>query len=143
MGSDIAAGGASEGAFPAGSAARRRGWAGGESATPGALGGARGLAQCAGPGVLRGRRQGGRPSEHAAFDARVGAIGADLGRHPRSARQWLIRYQDRVLFGSDNPVILPDRWIAEFDKLPMKPEVRPMILKENAIRLLGLKGGKA
>jgi predicted TIM-barrel fold metal-dependent hydrolase len=27
----------------------------------------------------------------------------------------------------------------EFDKLPIKPEVRPLILKQNAIRLLGLK----
>jgi predicted TIM-barrel fold metal-dependent hydrolase len=26
----------------------------------------------------------------------------------------------------------------EFDKLPIKPEVRPLILKQNAIRLLGL-----
>ena len=47
--------------------------------------------------------------------------------------------KDRVLFGSDNPVILPDRWIAEFDKLPIKPEVRSLILKENAAKLLGLK----
>jgi predicted TIM-barrel fold metal-dependent hydrolase len=53
----------------------------------------------------------------------------------------LVRYaksllQDRVLFGSDWPVIPPDRWLAEFDKLDIKPEVRPKILKENARRLL-------
>jgi predicted TIM-barrel fold metal-dependent hydrolase len=47
--------------------------------------------------------------------------------------------KDRILFGSDYPVIAPERWIAEFDKLPIKPEVRPLILKENAARLLGLK----
>lgn len=47
--------------------------------------------------------------------------------------------KDRVLFGSDNPIIQPDRWIAEFEKLPIKPEVRPLILKKNAARLLGLK----
>jgi predicted TIM-barrel fold metal-dependent hydrolase len=47
--------------------------------------------------------------------------------------------KDRILFGSDNPVIQPDRWMAEFEKLPIKPEVRPLILKENAARLLGLK----
>jgi predicted TIM-barrel fold metal-dependent hydrolase len=47
--------------------------------------------------------------------------------------------KDRVLFGSDYPVITPDRWIADFDKLPIKPEVRPLIMKENAARLLGLK----
>ena len=45
-----------------------------------------------------------------------------------------------VLFGSDYPAITPDRWMADFEKLAMKPEVRPMILKENAIRLLGLRG---
>lgn len=47
--------------------------------------------------------------------------------------------KDKVLFGTDNPVIQPDRWIAEFEKLPIKPEVRPLIMKENAARLLGLK----
>jgi predicted TIM-barrel fold metal-dependent hydrolase len=46
--------------------------------------------------------------------------------------------KDRILFGSDYPVIAPERWIAEFDKLPIKPEVRPLILKENAARLLKL-----
>jgi uncharacterized protein len=46
--------------------------------------------------------------------------------------------KDRVLFGSDYPAITPDRWLADFEKLPMKPEVRPMILKENALRLLKL-----
>ena len=48
--------------------------------------------------------------------------------------------KDKVLFGTDNPVIQPDRWIAEFEKLPIKPEVRPLIMKQNAARLLGLKG---
>jgi predicted TIM-barrel fold metal-dependent hydrolase len=47
--------------------------------------------------------------------------------------------KDRILFGTDFPVLTPERWIAEFEKLPLKPEVRPLILKENAIRLLGLK----
>jgi predicted TIM-barrel fold metal-dependent hydrolase len=43
-----------------------------------------------------------------------------------------------VLFGTDNPVIQPDRWLAEFEKLPIKPEVRPLIMKENAMKLLRL-----
>jgi predicted TIM-barrel fold metal-dependent hydrolase len=47
--------------------------------------------------------------------------------------------KDRVLFGSDYPAITPDRWLADFEKLPIKPEVRPMILKQNALKLLGLK----
>jgi uncharacterized protein len=44
----------------------------------------------------------------------------------------------KVLFGSDFPVITPDRWLADFDALEIKPEVRPLVLKENATRLLGL-----
>ncbi len=46
--------------------------------------------------------------------------------------------KDRMLFGSDYPAITPDRWISDFESLPMKPEVRPLIMKENAIKLLGL-----
>jgi hypothetical protein len=46
--------------------------------------------------------------------------------------------KERVLFGTDYPFITPDRWLADFDKLEIKPEVRPLILKENAKRLLGL-----
>jgi predicted TIM-barrel fold metal-dependent hydrolase len=36
----------------------------------------------------------------------IGAVLAELGRQPRFARQWFIRYQNRVLFGKDsyNPV---------------------------------------
>ncbi len=46
----------------------------------------------------------------------------------------------KVLFGSDWPVISPDRWIGDFEHLDIKPEVRPLILKENAKKLLGLTG---
>lgn len=46
--------------------------------------------------------------------------------------------KDRVLFGSDYPALTPDRWMADFDKIAIKPEVRPGILKHNALRLLGL-----
>jgi predicted TIM-barrel fold metal-dependent hydrolase len=31
----------------------------------------------------------------------IGAVLAELGRQPRAAREWMIRYQDRVLFGKD------------------------------------------
>jgi predicted TIM-barrel fold metal-dependent hydrolase len=36
----------------------------------------------------------------------IGAVLAELGRQPRFAQKWFIRYQDRVLFGKDswNPV---------------------------------------
>lgn len=43
-----------------------------------------------------------------------------------------------MLFGSDWPMITPERWLADFDKIDIREEVRPLILKENAARLLGL-----
>ena len=46
--------------------------------------------------------------------------------------------KDKILFGSDYPVISPEKWMEEFAKLPIKPEVRPLIMKENAARLLRL-----
>jgi predicted TIM-barrel fold metal-dependent hydrolase len=46
--------------------------------------------------------------------------------------------KDKVLFGSDYPVLSPQKWVEEFEKLPIKPEVRPLIMKQNAARLLGL-----
>jgi predicted TIM-barrel fold metal-dependent hydrolase len=50
--------------------------------------------------------------------------------------------KDKILFGSDYPVMSPERWLAEFEKLAIKPEVRPLILKQNAARLLGLGPGR-
>lgn len=44
----------------------------------------------------------------------------------------------KMLFGSDYPLITPDRWLADFEQIPIRPEVRPLILKENAVKLLGL-----
>lgn len=44
----------------------------------------------------------------------------------------------KVLFGSDFPVITPDRWLADFARLDVKDDVRPLILKDNAARVLGL-----
>ncbi len=48
---------------------------------------------------------------------------------------------DKVLFGSDFPLLTPDRWLADFAKLDIKPAVREKILKLNASRLLGLVTG--
>ncbi|WTX00808.1 amidohydrolase family protein (plasmid) [Streptomycetaceae bacterium NBC_01309] len=44
----------------------------------------------------------------------------------------------KVLFGSDFPLITPERWLGDFDALDVKPEVRPLVLKANAARVLGL-----
>ncbi|MFB9676309.1 amidohydrolase family protein [Streptosporangium vulgare] len=65
------------------------------------------------------------------------------GWSPKYFPPLLVRYantllKDKVLFGSDYPMITPDRWLADFDALDIKPEVRPKILKDNAARLLGL-----
>jgi predicted TIM-barrel fold metal-dependent hydrolase len=46
--------------------------------------------------------------------------------------------QDRVLFGTDFPLITPQKWLAAFADLPLDDAVRPKILKDNATRLLGL-----
>ncbi|MBI5505056.1 MAG: amidohydrolase [Deltaproteobacteria bacterium] len=46
--------------------------------------------------------------------------------------------QDKVMFGSDYPMILPDRWLADFAAAPFRDEVREKILWKNANRVLGL-----
>ncbi|MBX3576694.1 MAG: amidohydrolase [Rhizobiaceae bacterium] len=65
------------------------------------------------------------------------------GWSPKYFPPILVRYansllKDRMLFGSDWPAILPDRWLADFETLDIKPNVRPLILKDNARRLLGI-----
>ena len=49
--------------------------------------------------------------------------------------------QDKVLFGTDYPLLTPERWLRDFELLDIKPDVRPKILKDNAVRLLGLAAG--
>jgi predicted TIM-barrel fold metal-dependent hydrolase len=56
----------------------------------------------------------------------------------RAANSFL---QDKVLFGTDYPLLTPERWLRDFDQLDIKPQVRPKILKDNAARLLRLTGG--
>jgi uncharacterized protein len=46
--------------------------------------------------------------------------------------------QDKVLFGTDFPLLTAQRWLRDFEALDIKPDVRPKILKDNAARLLGL-----
>jgi predicted TIM-barrel fold metal-dependent hydrolase len=46
--------------------------------------------------------------------------------------------QNKMLFGSDYPALTPDRWLDDFAKLELKDAARPKILKENAVRVLGL-----
>jgi uncharacterized protein len=44
----------------------------------------------------------------------------------------------KILFGSDFPLITPDRWLADFEQAGFRDEVKPLILKENAAKLLKL-----
>jgi predicted TIM-barrel fold metal-dependent hydrolase len=65
------------------------------------------------------------------------------GWSPKYFSPTLIQYANtmlkhKVLFGSDYPWITPDRWLADFEKIAIRDEVRPLILKENAVRLFGL-----
>jgi uncharacterized protein len=46
--------------------------------------------------------------------------------------------QDKVLFGTDYPLLTPQRWLSDFEALDIKPQVRPKILKGNAVRVLSL-----
>lgn len=58
---------------------------------------------------------------------------------PQLVRQASTLLQRKVLFGSDFPVLTPDRWLADFALLDVRDEARPLIHKENAVRLLGLR----
>jgi predicted TIM-barrel fold metal-dependent hydrolase len=65
------------------------------------------------------------------------------GWSPKYFSPELVRYANtqlkhKMLFGSDFPLITPDRWMKDFTEAGFKPEVQPLILKENAIRALRL-----
>ncbi len=65
------------------------------------------------------------------------------GWSPKYFPPILVRYTNtllkrKMLFGSDWPMIAPERWLSDFEKIEIREEVRPLVLKENAIRLLGL-----
>jgi uncharacterized protein len=65
------------------------------------------------------------------------------GWSPKYFSPTLIQYANsllkhKVLFGSDYPWLTPDRWMADFATIGIKDEVRPLIMRENAIRLFGL-----
>ena len=68
------------------------------------------------------------------------------GWSPKDFSPTLVQYANtllkhKVLFGSDYPWITPDRWLADFDKIDIRDDVRPLVLKANAARLLGLQSG--
>jgi predicted TIM-barrel fold metal-dependent hydrolase len=63
------------------------------------------------------------------------------GWSPKYFSPTLIQYantllKNKVMFGSDYPLITPDRWLSDFQKIAIRDEVRPLILKGNAVKLL-------
>lgn len=67
------------------------------------------------------------------------------GWSPKYFPAQLVRYangqlRERMLFGTDFPLITPDRWLEDFKQAGFKPEVFQLILKDNAVRALQLDG---
>ncbi|MGH7934086.1 MAG: amidohydrolase family protein [Candidatus Binataceae bacterium] len=65
------------------------------------------------------------------------------GWSPKYFAPSLIQYantllQDKVMFGSDYPVISPERWIKDFEGQTFRDQVRMKILLDNAVRVLRL-----
>ena len=60
----------------------------------------------------------------------IGAVLAELGRQPRFAREWFIRYQDRVLFGKDS--WNPEEYHTYFRTLESADEYVPYYRKRHA-----------
>jgi predicted TIM-barrel fold metal-dependent hydrolase len=65
------------------------------------------------------------------------------GWSPRYFDPMLVQYcntrmKDKAMFGSDYAMISPERWLKDFDEAGFSEEVRPLILLENAKRVLKL-----
>jgi uncharacterized protein len=68
------------------------------------------------------------------------------GWSPKYFPPLLVQYantllKDKVLFGTDFPVLTPERWMADLETTSLRDEVKPRIFKHNAARLLGLANG--
>jgi len=61
---------------------------------------------------------------------------------PRLVRQLNGPLRHKVLYGSDFPVITPDRWFRDLAALEIKDEVKPLLFKENALRVLSLESAR-
>ncbi len=65
------------------------------------------------------------------------------GWSPKYFPPILIQYANtllkhKMLFGTDFPVLTPDRWMSDLEKIDIRDEVKPGIFKHNAAKLLGL-----
>lgn len=59
---------------------------------------------------------------------------------PQLVRALSRQLKTKALFGTDYPYITLERWRRDFDTLDIDPEVLPLILKDNALRVLGIGG---
>ena len=67
----------------------------------------------------------------------IGAVLAELGRQPRFARQWFIKYQDRVMFGKD--IWEPSEYLVYFRVLETDDEYFDYYRKRHAFwKMYGL-----
>jgi uncharacterized protein len=67
------------------------------------------------------------------------------GWSPKYFAPILVQYantllKNKMLFGTDFPVLTPERWMADLEKTGIRDEVKPGIFKDNAARLFGLSG---
>jgi uncharacterized protein len=65
------------------------------------------------------------------------------GWSPKYFPPILIQYANtllkhKMLFGTDFPMITPERWLADLETIGIRDQVKPGILKDNAVTLLGL-----
>jgi uncharacterized protein len=65
------------------------------------------------------------------------------GWSPKYFPPILIQYANtllkhKMLFGTDFPILTPERWMSDLEKIDIRDEVKPGIFKDNAAKLLGL-----
>jgi len=65
------------------------------------------------------------------------------GWSPKYFPSQLVQYANtqlkhKMLFGTDFPLITPERWMKDFEVAGFRDEVKPLIMKENAVKLLKL-----
>lgn len=65
------------------------------------------------------------------------------GWSPKYFEPLLVTYMAKMiphkfLFGTDYPMMSPSRWLNDFEALPLSAEVKQMVLRDNAMKLLRL-----